>query len=583
MKWRQSWWLAAIVGMGGIAAWPVGKAWLKAELQRVTRAEVAFDNYRFNPLTGNLWMEGVELRPLEERLSPTLRRPTPASPIRMEHLWSQVQLPSLAYRRWSSRLSFVEGMEYPVTPRDIEQVPVIEVPACPTLAMATMLEWMPGRDAPAVVDLEPQQALQAKQATLDRLRQQLTEMEKSLASVTNPLRGREQARLARERLAMVDTALEELQQGLVELNRKCQEAATDLEHRRVAEVAPLSAKIEQVMPGEDRFASAARTFMLRFARQSQEAWRPYLAMSLGLIRDWMPQAEDRRVLPTDRGLDYAFGDMLKPAISCGTLRMQGVIQVPDQRLPFSGQLKNVGSLGWESHERPTLELNFGEAASVKSPAVQALLHAAMIPDRHGFVMQGRLKPLPSWSVETEQDAWTFRAAGEQPMIFLAWTMHHQEWSMDMVIECDRVRLAGFPPPPDDGQPVSSQAFSCYEVPGRSRLLRVVCTGSVVDGRFHQKSVEVDSPALPALTAGFGKQFELALKDRWLALSAQSRAASEREQQRRQAEWSTAYQQSQQTVSSLRRRVQDFQREVIARLEPASDLRLSQENAPSLAR
>ncbi|MFN9912541.1 MAG: hypothetical protein ACK53L_08155, partial [Pirellulaceae bacterium] len=69
----------------------------------------------------------------------------------------------------------------------------------------------------------------------------------------------------------------------------------------------------------------------------------------------------------------------------------------------------------------------------------------------------------------------------------------------------------------------------------------------------------------------------------LALSAQSRAASEREQQRRQAEWSTAYQQSQQTVSSLRRRVQDFQREVIARLEPASDLRLSQENAPSLAR
>jgi hypothetical protein len=582
MKLRQSWWLAAIVGVGGVAAWPVGKACLQAELQRVTRAEVALDKYRFNPLTGNLWMEGVELRPLEERLSPTLRRPVPASPIRIQHLWSQVQLPSLAYRRWSSRLSFVDGLEYPVTPQDIEQVPLIEVPACPTLAMATMLEWIPGRDTASVADSEPQQALQAKQAMLDRLHQQLTEMEKSLASVSNPLRGREQARLARERLATVDTTLDELQQGLVELNRKCQEAAADMEHRRVAEVAPLSAKIEQVLPDEDRFASAARTFMLQFARQSQDVWRPYLAMSLGFIRDWMPLAEDRRVLPVGRGLDYAFGDMLQPSVRCDTLRIQGDMEVPDQRLPFSGQLRNVGSRGWELHERPTLELKFGEASSDESPAGQALLHAALIPDRHGFVMQGRLKPAPAWSVETEHDAWTFRAAGEQPMIFLAWTMHHQEWSIDMVIECDRVRLMGFPPPAD-GQPVLGPGFSCYEAPGRSRLLRMVCTGSVVDGRFQQKSIEVDSPALPALAAGYGKQFELALKDRWLAVDSQSRAAREREHQRYQAEWSTAYQQAQQTVSSLRRRLQDFQPEVIARLEPASDLRLSQETSPSIAR
>jgi hypothetical protein len=112
---------------------------------------------------------------------------------------------------------------------------------------------------------------------------------------------------------------------------------------------------------------------------------------------------------------------------------------------------------------------------------------------------------------------------------------------------------------------------------------MVCTGSVVDGRFQQKSIEVDSPALPALAAGYGKQFELALKDRWLAVDSQSRAAREREHQRYQAEWSTAYQQAQQTVSSLRRRLQDFQPEVIARLEPASDLRLSQETSPSIAR
>ncbi len=563
-----------------LASQPLGKLYVESHIEALTSSRLSLNKFRVHPISGRTSVGDSQWIATKPRISPTLATEHISSPISASHAWSQMSLPSVLHKRLVFPLVVIDGVRFELLQTDLAHVPVIATEVRKDLRIPA-LESLSG---PALTGLEQkltssESVIHTCQADLQRMENEVGSIEASLSQSTNPLRGREDAIQARQALIALERsamAIESRIESLTEQYRANVEAARKAfkEERLVATgtapTLPLS---------EADFENSARSYIEGLMQSALNDVRPHLGVAVRLLEEINPD----HALVAGRGVDFSFTDSPKPRLVCDLARFRGVTDWENDEIPFSGLVKNFGSTGFEDFERPAFELTFESIDKDSRPDVS--LNAVLSPDRNGFLLGGKADlagPLFSTVVNGDFEA---DIDLETPMLSLKWLMHQRTWTFDVKLECSQaiVGLRESQNKETNASANPTQAVESFCSNDKTTFIEASVRGTVVDGQFVQQSLKIDCPASKPIAKKLQQVYNEKLTQRQKEFLEITIAAFEKSVAKTLSSLEAESQATSTRLATFQSRLKTCKHDVLAILDPSTDVRFSRAPTETLSR
>ncbi len=520
MKSLPLWLLFIGTIVGVLAIRPTGELLIRSEVQRHTGSRLSMDRCQFNIFTGGLVVEGALVeRDCELASDDTLSQ---TQPIKIDKIWSKGSLQQLLYRKLSAPITVMDGVVIGLSKLDENRVPAVE----PITQSISDKVWSlsppknPFIDELDQIFLTTQQALQQNGSSFDRVDQQLTILEKQTLRVDNPLRDREALLTAKQSASSLQLELVEVRNTLERNRQSFQQASAAV---------PRSMPADNLSPDpRDKFGNPEDIKAIEMQAQSLTEqlvcstvaqMKPYLGLSAALTRQWLinTHKSDARMINRSgpkqtiaaRGMNYGFGAMNDNEIHFGSIRMRGAAIIEEKRLPFSGQMKNIGSMELGAEQRPSLNLTFATQKQAEFDELPwVAVSSTIIPDRQGFRIQSQMVPAGAMIASTAQGDWKVAAFGQDSIVNLVWLVHQSEWSLDIDIlssQCEVVVKRETSLSPPASPELKPRYETCFISSDYVSLAKAKFQGNVQEEIPHQRSFEIESPLAKRLAESMLQQ------------------------------------------------------------------------------
>ena len=577
---------------------PASEMLIRHEFQQRSGSRLSMDRCQINMLSGGMLIHGATLAPVEARDGETS---IAASPIQIGMIWSKGTLSELLYRRFSAPVTVFDDMRLSINASEIAQVPEAQ-PVTSTLDDHGLL--ITSAANPFTEELDQafqaaQQALGDQRSKFQQLEASLSELEARSLRIDNPLRDRQSLDAAQQRVVDWKRDLASLQpssagprDAFLQTSASLADAMQDADE---------SSDSNKLLGNTDsnqhqQMATHAKRLTEQLVCEALASMKPYLAVSSSLTRQWLIDQHHRMnqipvrsgppQLRAARGVDYEFGTMEADEFGFDSIRMRGTLATDRKTIPFSGQMRNVGSQSVDADQRPSLRMSFTSNLPTTDDSPVVSLQSSIVPDRQGFRIQSQMTPTGSMIVSASQHDWRLAAFGQSSSIQVTWVTHQAEWSAEVEIlgqECEVVikRDAGtIALQPSDLEP---RYETCFTAPDIVSIAKAKLQGVVVDGVPQQRSMDLESPIVEPLARAMVAQqrhlSEQASKD----ASQRVRAEFARLQSQRRAEIQQAYLQLASLGQQLQSRLDGFESKLASLANDRDDLRFSREATGAMSR
>lgn len=578
MRMRRLIVVVIFVGLVAVAAQPAAKWFVASEVERTTASRLSMNGFRMNPLSGAFVAGPIELQPGVDRVSPTLAVARTSPAIVAERLWGQCDLRKILYRRLDAPVMLLDGVKIEMRSDDVAQVPQLEALTQGSLSIPTIDD---GFSEKLIAEMErtfaqKQQMLGLQRAELEKLDRQVAELESQLTRVDNPLRGREAGESAKSRLVVVERTVADIESLLEKAAATCRREVEALQNMNGANS---NAPDEIFIPTNDvsDFKKSSRMLLEKLLAAIVDDLRPSMALSVRLVEELGCVGKTPRD-DSKRGIDFVFGEHNPSPLQCSNARMKGALLHNQRNFPFTVKLRNIGGQGLGDEDRPAFDLNLQLVDQYQSTSLhRAAYQVGLSPDRQGFSMNLQADAIGKTVFDVRDGSVSAKLSMNEPSLRASWLMHQKEWKLDLLLEAEQAKLSV--DVTQTGTPVATQNMltldeTGYDSKPRGTVIQAAVRGTVEKGRFKHEFINFMSPAESTMAAEFQRRHDgLVAK----AKQEHQRLVSQKWKQalaRQSMQWETTRTQTDQLVSRLRTRSQKCRLEVMALLEPSTDLRFS---------
>jgi hypothetical protein len=564
-----------VVALLVIGARPVARWYVTSEIEQRSASALNAERFQFDPIKGSLVLDRAEIKPRSERTSSTLGIPYLPGPITSEKVWAKCDLREMLNRRLRFPVAIFDGISVSISSEAMKHIPNIEAV---TESKLGKISSDPSNIDQAVVEMDQlfvqkQQMLGLQRAELEKLDRQVAELESQLHRVDNPLRGQQAAKEAESRLVTIDRTINDINSLIEQVSATCRREIEALQSVDGSD--EVFGTMEK--PSSSDYESTTRRLMEQTLAGAIRELRPGMGLAVRLIEELMNAG--RFHSEASRGTDYDFREEPISTLTCDRVQLRGRLKLEQRNYRFVAKTKNIGRDGIDEEQRPTIELDI-DAGESDGAFQKHILQGGLSPDSQGFVLRCRATGSDSVEFRADENEIASRFIVDKPVLSVAWLMHRDEWSMDIVLEAEQARM--------DTVVVdkSSQASNLdslfdsgnaeWESDSRCIVLQASIRGEVKNGAFHYRFTECRSAAESGLVAELRRQHEKVASDAWtesirLSLLRWKQALSNRERV-----WNDEHTKTEQLAAGLQDRTAGCRREVLTILDPRSDLRFTRQ-------
>jgi hypothetical protein len=568
------------VAVLAVASQPLGHLYVKSHIEDSTLSDLSMSKFRIHPISGRISVEQAKLTARKSRISPTLATEHLTSPIEVKQIWSQGSLPAFLHKRLALPIVVMDGVSIKLSRSDLVHVPTLTTEMRVGLSVSNTASLSSQSLKAFDQDLASNEtAIRTSQTALQAMEQHVASIEEQIHRTNNPLRGREAAVEARQSLLALESSANDLGARIDSLAEKYR-ASVEAARKAFKDEQLLATGVLPSLPANEAdFENAARSFIESLMKSTFSDTRPHLGLAVRLLEE----ANLSTVPRTQRGVDFSFADAPQPNLLCSSVRFRGAASYENQSVPFSGFVINFGSTGFEEHERPAYEVKFESNEEQSLPGVE--IQATLSPDRQGFLLSGKtmsdrpfLTTVVNGDFEADIDL-------ESPSLSFKWLMHQREWTIDMMLDCSQAKISL-----NDGTNQSlankssaRQSIECFHATKDTTFIQASVRGTVVDGQFVQRAMDMKCPASMPIAKSLQEVYEKRLNKHRKEQLEVAGAAWEIMVSKRSQEFEIETQAVDQQLVKLQSRLASCKQEVLAIIDPASDVRFSRAPAESSIR
>ncbi len=575
------------IGMVVISAQPAAKWFIESEVEKATASELSMSGFRMNPLSGSFVAGPLELKPRADRLSPTLGIAHSPTKIEVERLWGQCNLRQVLHRRLEAPVVLLDGVKVDIRSDDVDQVPQLKALTLASLAIPSVDTGLPEK---MIAEMErtfaqKQQMLGLQRAELEKLDRQVAELEAQLTRVDNPLRGREAAESAKSRLMVVERTVTDIESLLSKATATCRNEVEALQNMGGVN---LNSSDEIFIAGNEAndFSKSSRMLLEKLLAVIVDDLRPSMGLSVRLVEELGSFGQSSNC-DSKRGTDFIFGESRLSSVQSNNGRMKGTMICNQRSFPFTAKLRNIGCQGVADEERPAFDLNLQLIAPQKSTSLhRAAFQVGLSPDRCGFLMNLQADATGKTVFVVRDGVVSAELTMNEPNLRASWLMHEKEWKLDLLLEAEQARLiVGVTETVKSPGSIDALSLdeSGYDSKTRGTIIQASVRGAVNHGRFEYSYINFNSPAEKAMATDLQRRHgDLVAK----AKQEQQRLVSQKWKQslaQQSMQWESTRTQIDQLVARLQGRSEKCRLEVMALLEPTTDLRFSRGESNTSAR
>jgi hypothetical protein len=548
------------------------KTMLFRQFAEITGVPVIAEQSSFHLLSGKLrldkarWETNLDTTDSKSDSIPSTRS------ISIEKLWTQASLSELLHRRLTFPFAVADGMSYTLQDGDLRAIP--ELAHAPSRSL-DLPSASPGISSEALMALDRTITTNLAQFTEQRgkfasMDQKLETIESQLLRRDNPLRGREVALEARQSLLVIEQMARDIAQEIERLTKAHQEGMAAAENAFLLEKSTYIAKHSELPMTSGDFEATSRQLIEKLIATLHDDVRPHYALAVRMIE----ASRGGEPAKSQRGTDYVFQDERKAPLVCADLRVRGSARHRENELAFSGQFRNLGSIGIDEMSRPNFEFAFQGHAQVGQPSLK--MKATLSPDRQGFLLRSENRLETTFLSTLVCGAFEANIDLASPVISASWLMHQDEWRLDWKLDANQSQVAVQRAPDIKSVGGANKPAVCFEHPQASTFISASIQGTIDDGQFIQKSFKLDCPAQPKMAEELQSGYERLLVERKQETQAALVDNWTNRNQRASEEFANQKTQTQEWLAKLQKRLADDQNRIAVILEPQQDLRFARE-------
>ncbi len=596
MKSPRLWILVFAILLAVYGFQPAGKLLIRTEIQRRTGSRLSMERCNFNLLTGGLLIQGAKVESCSDFDSNDLIH---TAPMQIAKIWSKSSLSQLLYRKLSTPTTVMDGVVVGLSPSDERHVPNVEpiTPKRPAQQILLTTQGHPFNNELDQLFQNTQQAFRVNQSSYELLDRQVGDLEKLAIQVDNPLRNRETLLATQRGLASLQRELKTTQDTLAKNRENFLQASS---------TAPQSVGTDSLgstplLLGSSTDAASLQNDAKYLAEQlicsTVAQTKPYLGFSSNFARQWLVKMRYSDVMSESsadslqtvaaRGANYRFGSMHEKEVFFRAIHMRGFANTASKNLPFTGQLKNVGSQSLKADESPSFDFAFamsGEKDATEYPSVT--LEATVVPDRQGYRIQCQMIPVGSLIASASDGNWQLAAFGQKSTVNLAWLVHQSEWTLEVSIESSQCEVVVKKNTEMLSSIVNDQSprfEACYTSEAPVVLARAKFQGDLQNALPEQRSFIYESPILDRLAESMGQQQKVASELSQKQEQQQTELTLKQKLASHQLEIERTYRSLVELDERLANRLRNYEAKIAALLPSRDDVRFSRDNIEGLQR